>query len=655
MKRSWFLAVLVLFGARAGWTQQFQQVGTGLPGPIVWTEGVEAFDANGDGKPDVLFANGIGFSSAGGALAPTLLINQTSGGPITFADETATRLPAGFTQQGKALVVADVDNDGDLDAVFANGFGNQPALLINDGSGVFTNQTATRFPVLSLSSFGGGFGDVDDDGDIDLVLADAGPSPFGAPGGLVRLFINNGAGVFTNSPRRMNAANKVGSQNAQLADVDNDFDLDVIVDGKSSGQQLYLNDGAGVFTLQAPTLPAGSSNTYATDFADLDNDDDLDAVYISLSGFNEGTVQNALVPSGTLGFTGSQATLSGGPTGQDDNDVLFVDVDDDGILDVIVGSLANNREILYRNAGTFANASFVFQSTGFSAVTDSTLDLATADFDGDGRYDIVTGQGESGNFTNRVYRNTGAVDTRAPRIGRVQATPPRVPLSTILAGGLVRLAWIQDATFKRGQTFVRATAEVTATKDGAVLSYSTPMRSVGGGLHRAVLQPPASLTGRVGQDVTWSVHATDPVKNAGDSTPATFRICGAEAYGKGAPNTTGKPAQLAGVGDPALAANDFSVSLSGLPANQAGALFAGTVKVSPWARWINGVPLAVAGTVTQVAPAVANGAGQVTVPLDFDQPPFSAAAPGDFLYLEFRYQEGPRPNATNGLEIVFCD
>jgi hypothetical protein len=653
MRSSWPLVVSLLLGARPGLAQQFQQVGTGLPGPVVWTEGVEAFDANGDGKPDVLFANGVGFASPGGALSPTLLINQTTTGPITFADETAARLPAGFTQQAKGLVVADVDNDGDLDVAFANAFGSQPSLLINNGAGVFANETATRFPALTLNSFGGGFGDVDDDGDIDLVFADAGPNAFGAPGGMARLFLNNGAGVFTSAPAQMNAADKVGAQNAQLADVDNDFDLDVIVDGKSPGQQLYLNNGAGTFTLQAATLPAGTSNTYATDFSDLDNDNDLDAVYISLSGFDEGTARNGLVPSGTLGFTGSLATLSG-PTSQDDNDVVFLDADNDGILDAIVGSLSNNREILYRNAGTFASPSFVFDANGFSAQTDSTLDLAVVDFDGDGRYDVVTGQGESGSFTNRVYRNTGAVDTQAPRIGRVQATPARVPLSVILAGGLARKAWIQDATYKRGQAFVRARADVTAVTDGVTPSFRTPMRSVGGGLHRAAIQPPASPTGRVGMDVTWSVHATDPPGNASDSAPATFRICGAEPYGQGPVNSTGVSATIAGVGDPAIAANNFSVTMAGLPPNRPGVLLVGTRKVDPASPYRSRL-LLIGGTVQQVAATVSDGTGHATIPLDFTLPPLAGATPGATLYFQFRYEDVTLPSATNALETVFCD
>lgn len=654
MKRPWPLVVVCALAPLPVVAQQFQQVGAGLTGPVVWTEGVEAFDANGDGKPDVLFANGVGFSTPGGALAPTLLINQTTTGTITFADETATRLPAGFVQQAKGLVVADVDNDGDLDVAFANAFGSQPSLLINNGTGFFTNETAARFPALTLNSFGGGFGDVDDDGDIDLVFADAGPSAFGAPGGMARLFLNNGAGFFTNASAQLNAANKVGSQNAQLLDVDNDFDLDVIVDGKSANQQLYLNNGAGTFVLQAAAvLPAGTSNTYATDFSDLDNDDDLDAVYISLSGFNEGTAQNNLVPSATLTFTGSTATI-GGLNGHDDNDVVFLDADDDGIQDAIVGSLGNGQEKLYRNNGTFGSASFAFDTNGFSALVDSTLDLAAADFDADGRYDVVTGQGESGNFTNRVYRNTGPADTHAPRIGRVQPTPPRVPLSAILAGGFARKAWIQDSTYKRGQTFVRARADVTAVKDGVPQTFSAPMRSVGGGLHRAAIQPAPSPTGRVGMDVTWSVHATDPADNASDSAPATFRICGAEGYGQGSVNSTGGPATISGVGDPGLAANNFAVTMAGLPPNRPGVLLVGTTRVDRSTPFKSRL-LLIGGTVRVVASTVSDGTGHATLPLDFTQPPLAGAAPGETVYLQFRYEDVTLPGATNALEVVYCD
>src|SRR5262249_11156606 len=152
--------------------------------------------------------------------------------------ETAARFPAGFVQQAKALAVCDVDGDGDMDVVFANAFGSQPSILINDGTGHFTNETAARFPVISLNAFGVGFGDVDNDGDIDLVFDDQ--------GGKARLFINDGTGHFTNNVAFQSVAqNKPEAQAVQLVDIDNDFDLDIIVDGKSTPQQLYINNGNG--------------------------------------------------------------------------------------------------------------------------------------------------------------------------------------------------------------------------------------------------------------------------------------------------------------------------------------------------------------------------------------------------------------------------
>jgi FG-GAP-like repeat len=654
--------LLAALAATPAVAQQFQQT-TLPPGPVVWTEAVEAFDANGDGKIDVLFGNGVGFATAGGALAPTLLINTSPGpGTISFADESATRLPAGFVQQNKNLVVFDIDNDGDRDVVLANAFANQPSLLVNNGAGVFTNETATRLPVLTLNSFGGGFGDVDNDGDSDLVLVDAGPSAFGGPGGLARLFLNDGAGVFTLAPpTRLNAVNKVGAQNAQLLDIDNDFDLDVIVDGKSANQQLYLNDGAGTFTLQASTvLPVGGGNTYATDFSDLDNDNDLDGVYISIApgSFNEGTAQNALIPSGTLALTGSQTTMTTPPTGQDDNDIVFIDVNDDGLQDFVIGSLANNQEKLYLNAGTFATGSFVFQAAGFTTLTDSTIDLAVGDFDGDGRYDVVTGQGESGSFQNRVYRNTGPqTDTRAPRIGRVEGAAARVPLSRIQGGGFARRAWVQDSTYKRGQQFATARLDISAVKGPVTQSFSTPMRYVGGGLHRAPVEPTPDPGGRVGMDVTYRVHAVDPSANASDSAPVTFRICGAEAYGVALPNSTGSPAALVGLSDPSLAVNTFSVSVAGLPAGRAGQLTFGTAKDAAGTPFNAGIRY-IAGTIRRAGSVTADGAGVATMPLDLTQHPFAGVAlAGETLYFQFQYQD---PNAltinlTNALEVVFCD
>jgi hypothetical protein len=642
MKNALLVAGILASGAPFAGAQQFQQVGAGLPGPVVWTEGVEVLDANGDGWQDVLFVNQNGL--------PTLLINQTTvGGTITFANETATRIPGTFMIQGRSAAVCDVDNDGDIDAVFATS-GQQQRILINNGSGVFTDETSRRFPTLSLNSWGVSFGDVDNDGDNDLV--------FNTQGGKAHLLVNDGTGHFADDAAFLAVAvNMPSAEQVNIVDIDNDWDLDVIVDGKNNGQQLYVNDGTGHFTFNGTVLPPGTTGTYATGWADLDNDDDIDGAYVSLaSGLNEGTAQNNLIPSGTLTFTGSTSTLVG-HNGDDDNDVVFVDADADGILDVIIASLSNDKEKLYLNDGTFGVGSFVYQTNGFTTLQDSTLDMSIADFDNDNRYDAVTAQGESGNFTDRVYRNTGPLDTVPPRIGRVEPTPPRVPLSVVQAGGYPARAWVQDASFKRGQTFARAELPVTATKGGSTQNFTVPMRIVGGGIFRGAIQPSPSPDGTVGMDVTFHVHATDPGTNTSDGAAATFRICGAESYGTALPNSTGQIADATGVNDPSVSANNFQVQITGLPPNQNGVLLLGTTKVLPGSPWGNGLAYIGGNLVAAVKSVDSDAQGIAVAMLDFTKPPLSALSPGDTRFFQYAYRDFPLPmfNLSDALEITICD
>jgi hypothetical protein len=648
MNKTWLVVWILACAASAARAQQFQQVGAGLPGPVVWSEGVAVLDADDDGRLDIIFANGVGFDRAGTPLAPTLLINQTPvGGAITFADETAARLPPGFVQQAKGVEVLDADGDGDPDLVFANAFGNQPSILINDGTGHFTDETATRFPAVLLNSFDAGSGDVDGDADLDLFLADTGPDTFGPPGGMARLFKNDGTGHFTNPPVFTISGRKEAMQNTHLVDVDDDLDLDLIVDGRTPGQKLYLNDGLGRFTYEPTVLPAGSDNTYATGWADLDNDDDLDGFYISLTGFNEGTAQNDLHPGGALSFTGSTATLVG-ENGDDDNDVVFLDANDDGFLDPIVGSLSNNKEKLYLNAGTFAAGSFVFQPNGFPTLTDSTLDLALGDFDDDGAVDVVTAQGESGNFTNRVYRNTGPADSGAPRIGRVQATGARVPVSALRGKGLPLRARIQDAVYQRGRTFVLAKLDVHTEKDGASSSFSAPMAEVGGGIHQGFIRPEVSRTGSVGMDVTWSVHARDRNGNASETAPARFRICGAESYGTAPKGSRGRLGPISALDEPSAAAKGFAIAVAGLVPSGIADLLVGTEKVLPGGSRAG---LLVGGSVAAVPVAVSGAPGAAVVHVDLTRPPLAGLQPGETRYVQLR----SGADLSDALEVTFCD
>lgn len=571
--------------------QQFvQQVGL-LPGPVQWTEAVWPLDCDADGRMDVLLVRANGWQVPGdlsapnsSPLRPTLLRNTgiVAGNP-TFADETTLWLPAGLLMHGKSVVTADLDDDGDDDLVFAAAFGAQPRLLLKQSlTGPWTDATA-NLPTMSLNSFSVAAADLDADGDLDLVFNDAGPNSFSGTGGKARLLINDGTAHFVEQSTWLNAVNKIGSQNVRVVDIDNDFDLDLTVDGKSAQTQLYKNDGTAHFTLDLTTVPAGNggllTGCYETDYADLDNDSDIDILLMSFPGnssLSDAVARNNLIQSGTLSFTASTSLLAGA-NGHDDNEFAFVDSDNDGDLDVIDATLGNIEEKLYINnqPGT-PSWSFQFTSnTGFSFIKDGTLDIALADFDQDGDFDAVTGQGESGSFQHRYYRNQGPADTRAPTIGRIQSTPATIPLATFTAGTLRRRAFIQDAMVDDGTNNVHATFEYTVANGVSVTPYSVKARHAGGELFQAALSAPAAAD-QVGATVSWSVRAVDHNGNVATSSAQAFKLCGTESYG---PATGVNSLTLSALGSPTLG-QSFGVAIGGGAASAPGVLVVSAARVN---------------------------------------------------------------------------
>src|SRR5262249_39069862 len=140
-----------------------------------------------------------------------------------FTDVTAASLPSSAASSSAAALV-DVDGDGDLDLLLA---GQPNRLLLNNGAGVFTDVTATNLPSFSgtNSTSSIAFADVDGDADQDLCVGSIGV--LGPP---VRLFRNNGAGVFTDvTAASLPAITGIGSTAVAFADVDRDGAPDLLV------------------------------------------------------------------------------------------------------------------------------------------------------------------------------------------------------------------------------------------------------------------------------------------------------------------------------------------------------------------------------------------------------------------------------------------
>lgn len=401
-------SIMLLAGMVASSYQFVDETTTRFPQPglLEYTNQVTVGDLDGDGDLDLVFANGGNFSSAGIPQKLRVFINNGAG---VFTDETDART-GGLTFIARGAELGDVDRDGDLDIIIAQDFNRQPTLLINNGSGVFTNETAARLPTGTFSSSRAQFADVDNDGDLDLYLTNGGAvSRFGSGRG--KLWLNDGNGVFTDVTATHTPNQNVSEpQDCIFGDVDGDFDLDLVIGSTNTNQsRLYLNNGQGVFAAQ--TFPA-DRNAYSYDFGDINSDGNLDLVGANANP----TILNAelvLQNNGSGVFT--PTAFTGAST--DDNDSKFIDIDNDGDLDLVICAIGG-PERTYLNDG---NGTFTLGSRVITPVNDSSLDVMVADFNGDGRYDIVTGQGESGSYLNRIYMNvSGPIDNRPPTIVRLE-------------------------------------------------------------------------------------------------------------------------------------------------------------------------------------------------------------------------------------------
>jgi len=220
-----------------------------------WTNKVEIADVDGDGRPDLLFANGGKYSEAGAPEPNLVFINR---GPGRRFDNRTEAVFGPAPDLARVIKARDFSGDGIVDVVVGTTFQTRSRLYLGTGGGGFREVTATHLPGMPLSVGDLEPGDIDGDGDLDLVLADWGPgNNMTNAGGRTRLWLNDGAGHFTDATdERMPAASIRFSWDLEFVDVDNDADLDIVVSCKRcGGGSLYRNDGSGTFAADPRGLP----------------------------------------------------------------------------------------------------------------------------------------------------------------------------------------------------------------------------------------------------------------------------------------------------------------------------------------------------------------------------------------------------------------
>ena len=242
------------------------------------------------------------------------------------AGATRASDPLNFIATGQNLAafganLGDLDGDGDLD-VLVGTVRAADQVWLNDSTGIFVD-TGQRLGY-SYGFFGQSLGDLDGDGDLDTFIPNSGSS---------RVWFNNGSGIFTGGQ----TINTGDTMEIALGDLDADGDLDAYVANAGSrsigeANRVYFNNGNGSFSDTGQRLSRGRSVGVA--LGDLDSDGDLDAFV----GNGHQLWPNEVWLNNGYGVFGLKTNTLGN---ENTKSVYLGDVDADGDLDAFaVGSNA---------------------------------------------------------------------------------------------------------------------------------------------------------------------------------------------------------------------------------------------------------------------------------------------------------------------------
>lgn len=364
--------------------------------PVMFMNGgVAWFDFNGDGWEDIYLP--------GGALADLLLVNDQDG---TFTDLSISSGISALTTGHFTIgcSAADFDQNGYVDVLVTTDHSGPNLLLMNNGDGTFSENSANAGLTDVAFSVGASLGDYDQDGWVDIYITNwrnfeaRDPTGEGYPD---RLYHNNGNGTFTDVT---DSQGLLSTEGCGLVGSFTDFDLDGDVDllvGNDFGfelwaeeNEIFQNNSGNFSDVSDSWLFNVGMSSMGIAGADYDEDGDLD-YYITDKGANVLMRNDGSQFSDQAAFAGVESEWNLiGQTGFESWSwgTAFFDYDHDSDVDLFstngfIATVFPDENRLFSNGGSgqFTDVSIA------AGVADPNIGrgCAVADYDHDGDLDIL--------------------------------------------------------------------------------------------------------------------------------------------------------------------------------------------------------------------------------------------------------------------------
>jgi hypothetical protein len=329
----------------------------------------------------------------------------------SFLDETDLRLPA-LEDETTRVVSVDVDGDDDNDILFAEGgvLSNQNVIWINDGNGFFTDETSSRLPLFEDPSNDLDLADVDGDDDLDLVIANSWDGN--------HILLNDGQGSFTLHPEDLPFIGDI-SYGVRLCNVTGDYLPDIVFANVLGRNRLYENDGDGTFTdVSEDKLPFDLDDSVELCCQDVNSDSINDLIFFNWDP-NLGLQDRLLINDGSGRFHDSTTTLMPDISNAS-LDGESVDLDGNSNLDLVIAESPLFPDSGGPVPGTGQNLTLINNSPAhpgqfldesgsrMPAIFEWSNGLSAGDIDGEEGVDLVFANADLGaGAQNRLYMNNG--------------------------------------------------------------------------------------------------------------------------------------------------------------------------------------------------------------------------------------------------------